>query len=107
MGYEVRTRDLALSEALKAHLDRKLELAIRRYWGHIRRVVVRLSDVNGPRGGVDKRCLIVCHVDGGQIVVHADSRDAYTAVTHAANRLDEQIARRLRRDADAAASRVT
>jgi putative sigma-54 modulation protein len=103
MQYEVRARDFAISDALGAHIDRKLELAVRRFHDRVRRVTVRLGDLNGPRGGVDKRCTIVLSQTNGEtIVVHADSDDAYAAVTRAANSLDEQLARRLRRDAEAA-----
>jgi ribosomal subunit interface protein len=101
MELEIRTRHLELSDALSAHIERKLELAIRRFRDRIRRVTVRLGDSNGPRGGVDKRCTIVLSQKNGEmIVVHADSDDAYAAVTRAANLLDEQLARRLRRDAE-------
>jgi ribosomal subunit interface protein len=102
MECEVRTHHLERSDALDAHIERKLERALRRHRQRVGRVIVRIGDLNGPRGGVDKRCTIVLsHLDGGIIVVHADSDDAYAAVTQAAQRIDEQIGRRLGRGARA------
>ena len=99
---DMRGINLEISDALADHVERKLALALRRYRDRIGHVVVRLADLNGPRGGVDKRCAIVVgYVDGGTTVVHDDSDDIYTAVTRATTRLDEQIARRLRRDREA------
>jgi ribosomal subunit interface protein len=98
MDLIVRTNDLELSEALSAFIDRKVDFAVKRYYDEVGRIVVRLADLNGPRGGVDKRCTIVLSLrDGATLVVSGESDDAYAAVAQAAARLDAQIARHLRR----------
>ena len=105
MDIVVRTNDLELSEALSAHIARKVDFAIKRYYDQVGRIVVRLTDLNGPRGGIDKRCTIVLSLRaGGTIVVSGESDDAYAAVSSAASRLDAQIARRLRRHWEASAA---
>ena len=59
MQLQVRGRNIELTEALRAHVERRLQFALSRFGQRIGRVLVRLADVNGPRGGDDKSC----HVD--------------------------------------------
>lgn len=77
------------------HEDRSTWLASRRFADRIDSVVVRLVDLNGPKGGRDKRCRMAARlsISAPNIVVEAIDADAYLAVSHAAARLDEQITR--------------
>jgi len=60
--------------------------------------VVRLSDINGPRGGNDKRCRIKVPLAGRQDVVIEDTEaDLYVAIDRAADRTERALARRLER----------
>jgi ribosome-associated translation inhibitor RaiA len=54
--------NIQLSDELREYVDRRLGLALDRFAHRIERVQVRLEDVNGARGGVDKHCRI--HVFG-------------------------------------------
>jgi len=61
-------------------------------------VRVRLFDVNGPRGGVDKRCSLVVFLDSGPDVVIEDTcDDMYVAVDRAASRAGRAVSRRIAR----------
>jgi ribosome-associated translation inhibitor RaiA len=55
---QVRGRNIELTEELRAHVERRLQFALSRFSQRIDRVVVRLADANGPRGGDDKNCPI-------------------------------------------------
>lgn len=95
---DLRSSNVPISVALREHVARRLDFAIRRFAHRIQRVIVRLVDVNGPRGGPDKRCRIVAYLDGSEVVlVEATDSDAYAAVSQAAIRLDERVARALTR----------
>jgi putative sigma-54 modulation protein len=95
---DLRSSNLTISEALREHVARRLDFAIQHFAGRIRRVVVRLVDVNGPKGGPDKRCRIIAHLaPTGSVIVEATEGDAYAAASQAASRLDERIARALKR----------
>ena len=59
MTIDIRFRGLANSEFLRAHIVRRIHFQLRRLGKALGAVVVRLSDVNGPRGGVDKRCQVM------------------------------------------------
>jgi len=56
-------------------------------------------DINGPRGGVDKRCTVMADVSGAKnkIVVTSESADVYAAVQEACSRLAESVSRAVAR----------
>lgn len=85
----------AIAGQVKKHLDFLFGGGIRR----LRRVDVTLSDLNGPRGGVDKRCLIKVSLDGLRPVVIEDVQpDLYLAIDRAAGRASRTVVRRLALD---------
>jgi hypothetical protein len=51
MQIDIKARDFPLTEALRTHAERRLRLALTRCSDYIQRVVMRLCDDNGPRGG--------------------------------------------------------
>jgi hypothetical protein len=61
--------------ALCAHVERRLHFALGRLKTQIDQVTVKLGDINGPRGGVDKFCRIVVRCPGSAPVV-VEQRDA-------------------------------
>jgi ribosomal subunit interface protein len=98
LDIELRSSNLPISEALHEHVARRIDFAIRRFQGHVARVLVRLVDVNGPKGGPDKRCRIIVRLSPvGSVIVEATDADVYVAASQAAIRLDERVARALTR----------
>jgi putative sigma-54 modulation protein len=85
---------LRLSDGLRRHIRRRLNAALDRFRDHVHEVQVRLSDVNGPRGGVDKRCrMVVSAGRGGVVVVQGTAPNFYQAVDAAAERAARSIRR--------------
>ena len=71
-------------------VERRVRFALRRLNALVPRADVQLADVNGPRGGLDKRCQIALRTDGaGEVVVSSVAGDWRTA-------LDEALARAVR-----------
>jgi ribosomal subunit interface protein len=98
MNIETRSSNVSLSEALHEHILRKLERVLRHFATRIDGVVVRLTDINGPRGGTDKRCRILVRRTGqSSLLVEAVSESPYDAVSHAVARLDERFDRSVTR----------
>lgn len=47
--------------ALRAHAERRFLSALGRFASRLQQVRIRVRDVNGPRGGVDKNCTVEIH----------------------------------------------
>lgn len=98
MQIDIQSRGFPLTEALRQHCERRLRFALGPASGKLRSVAVRLSDVNGPRGGVDKRCTIRAIAPGAPPVVIAQyETDIYVAIDRAADRIARSLARRMQR----------
>lgn len=98
MRIDIQARGFDLTEGLREHTERRLHFALSWASYGVRTITVRLSDVNGPRGGNDKRCCIQVPFSGGQDVVIEDTEaDLYVAIDRAADRTERSVARRLKR----------
>lgn len=94
MNLEMRNCNMDKSEFLNEHVMEQVERAVHRFRDRIRRITVRLTDLNGPKGGVDKRCRITAELlHSPPLVVEGESDDAYDAVAQAAARLGRVTAR--------------
>lgn len=73
----------------------RLESRFGRFAGRVRSLTVRLTDVNGPRGGPDKKCLIAVHLTHPRrvIVVEDVDTDHDVVVSRAAERTARAILR--------------
>jgi ribosome-associated translation inhibitor RaiA len=65
----IRAFGVPLADADKAYLRRKLGRKLGKFARRIERTSVRIEDVNGPRGGVDKLCRIKVVLGGLPSVV--------------------------------------
>lgn len=98
IDFVIRTSTDDIAATLRAYTARRLSFALRRFEHRVRRVKVRLIDLNGPRRGVDSRCSMTVElVHGGSIVVEATTARPFTSVTRAASRLKEAVRRELTR----------
>lgn len=98
MQLEIQARDFTLTRALRGHIERRLGFAFSTRHEHIQRILVRLSDVNGPRGGNDKCCHIqVILARTTDVVIEDTEADMYVAIDRAAERASRTLARRLAR----------
>lgn len=78
--------------------ERRLRFVLRRLSWLVPRARVRLSDVNGPRGGVDKRCQVELSTDGaGSVVITAVARQWRSAIDSALSRAARVLLRLWRR----------
>lgn len=76
----------------------RLRFALRRLAWLVPRARVQLDDVNGPGGGVDKRCRVELKTDtNGTVVVTSLARDWRTAIDSAIRRVAFAAVRTWRR----------
>ncbi|HHJ19638.1 MAG TPA: HPF/RaiA family ribosome-associated protein [Gammaproteobacteria bacterium] len=98
MKIDIQARQFTLTEALRNHTERRLHFALTCCDSHIQRVVIRLSDINGPRGGEDKRCHLQVVLSGlPDVVVDDVESDLYVAIDRAADRAGRTVVRKIER----------
>ncbi len=98
MQIDIQARNFSLTDALRSHAERRLRFALTCRDDHIQRVVMRLSDINGPRGGSDKRCHLRVVLAGlPDVVVEDTEGDLYTAIDRATDRAGRTLVRKIDR----------
>lgn len=98
MRIDVSTGADVADPTLRPHIERKLLFALGRFWRRIERVDVRLSDDNGPRGGIDKRCRLQVSLRSmDPLVVTAVDADFHGAISRAADKAGQALVRRIER----------
>jgi len=101
MQIDIKASNFSLTKSLRRHVEGRLRGNLTFYDENILRTIVRLSDINGPRGGADKCCH--CHVVLAglpDVVVEDIEADLYLAIGRAANRAGRTVRRRLARKRD-------
>jgi len=87
-----------LDDGLKDFITRRLHFALGRFAPRISRLTVRLTDVNGPRGGVDKRCRITAELTPrGEVAIEGMGDDPVSLAADAAKRIGRAVRRELER----------
>jgi hypothetical protein len=86
---------------LRELTERRVRFVLRRLTWMVPHAEVQFSDVNGPRGGVDKRCRVALRTDGtGSVVVASVANDWRTALDNALARAARFLMRLWRRGGD-------
>lgn len=89
------------ADELRDVAQRRMRFVFRRFEWLVPKATVRLSDVNGPRGGIDKRCQVEIRSDvAGTVVVASVARDWRTALDKALSRAARFLTRQWRRGND-------
>jgi ribosome-associated translation inhibitor RaiA len=93
------TRDI--SDALRQYVERRLQFALDRFAARIDRIEIRLEDVNGPRGGLDRRCRVgLVGRPSWRIHVEGSGATFEEAIDAAATRAARSVGRLLTRVAE-------
>lgn len=86
------------AQQLRTAAIRRVRFAMRRLSWLAPHVNVQLSDVNGQRGGVDKRCHIeMTTTSGAQVIVTSMARDWLSALQSALTRASRALLNSLKR----------
>jgi putative sigma-54 modulation protein len=96
MKVEIRSKAFTVTDGIRQHAERRLSFALGRF-RDIRRVVVCVGDLNGPKGGTDKFCRIAAEFGFTTALVEEVQPDLYVAISSAAHRLALKAARDLER----------
>jgi ribosome-associated translation inhibitor RaiA len=98
MKIDLHCEGVPASDRLKRHVQRRLGQALGRFRDRVQWARVWLKDVNGPRGGTDKACLVQLRVKGASdIILQEREADAHCAFDRAAGRVIHALTRQLGR----------
>lgn len=98
MDIQVRFSGLEGSRALREHAIGRVHVHLGRFRRQLGRVTVCIEDVNGPKGGVDKRCAVTVRGNRfGSATVEERGSDAYAIVGPALERAARSVSRSMER----------
>ena len=87
MQIQIKQKNIELTPGLLQHIERRLQFALGRFNGRVRLAVVRLQDLNGPKGGGDQECALEIHTSWHtRIRIQERDENAFAAVSRAAER---------------------
>lgn len=98
MKIDVRLRGIEHPESLRDHATRRIHLQLSRFGPELSEVIVRISDLNGPRGGLDKHCRITLRGRRfRELILDEVSDDPRLVMEAALDRIARLLARELAR----------
>ena len=107
MNIDIQTSGVTASAGLRRFVRRRVDFAFSTRSDQIGRIMVRLSDVNGPRGGDDKSCLVQVRMPGQpDVVIENIESNLYVAIHRAIDRAGWTAARKLERQRRKARARL-
>jgi putative sigma-54 modulation protein len=109
MDTDIRILSTDLTEALQSHIKRRLHFSLGRFGKRVGRVRVRITDVNGPRGGPDKSCHISAELlpSGMTLLQQTADTNLYAAIGQATQGIARSFARALGRNRERKRKRET
>lgn len=91
----LRTQGVELNEELRREAGRRLMFALDRHQDRLSELTVFISDLNGPRGGVDKLCQVTAVLKGlPPLTILEQTHNVLSGLTRAGRRLALRIDRR-------------
>ena len=95
---ETRTLGFGPTDAIVGHVESRMDAALAPFSSLVKKIMIRLEDVNAGRGGTDKRCSVVVTLRRrGVVVAEAIHADLYAAIDEAASRIRRSVRRAARR----------
>jgi len=101
MQFDIQASDFSLTDAFRNYTVRRLRYALSAKGDQIQRVIVRLSNISGPRGVAYKRCHIQVVLEQlDDVTIEDIETDLYTAIDRGTERAGNTVERRLARERD-------
>ena len=98
MKSTIIAKGIDASQSLREYIMERVDLALVRAQDSINFINIRISDLNGPKGGVGKRCQIHLKLSGlPTVVVTGVSASIIDAIDYAAQRAAKVVERVLSR----------
>ena len=101
MKVVIRSNDFTLTDSLRTFLNEQVRKSMSVCARNIELITIRLKDINGPKGGVDKECIVEIQIaNQSPVVVKKRNSDAYRGIRQAVTRAARVALRRLRKRQD-------
>ena len=98
MQISIQAQGFRLTPALSEYVKRRLWFALSRSSEKIHRINVWLADINGPRGGIDKRCRLEVRMPKQPaVMIEQFDSDMYTAISRSAATAGRRVMGKLKR----------
>lgn len=95
MEVQIKAKGLPAAKNLRNHAARRVRSALERFGHVIQSVTVRMSDINGPRGGADKLCRIVIQMKSRSVVMEELGSDMRRVVDRLSDRVQYSVSRQM------------
>ena len=94
----IQSSSFKLTRSLKHYVEKKIKNSLGRRTDDVKRIYVRLFDINGPHGGIDKRChLHLTLPNMADVVIQNTQDNLYDAINLASIKAKSTLNRRLSR----------
>jgi len=94
MRLDIRSMHLELDHGALAHIRRRFEQGLEHFARYIVRGRIILSDVNGPKGGADKHCLVQLRLRrASEVIIVEEGVELFSVIDRAADRLAVAVSR--------------
>jgi len=87
MKIDIQAKTFVLTKTLKKHTEQKVKTSLFACSSQLKKVIIRLSDINRVKGGKDKLChiqVIPTHTSRPDVIINSTEKDMYKAIDKAA-----------------------
>ena len=99
MKLSIKFRKVAANGDLIDYVNRRISFAFSRTKHAIHSTEVTISDINGPKGGIDKECLVVIKPVGMTRIVISERRaNLQQAIDRCITRANQNLTRKIKRN---------
>jgi ribosome-associated translation inhibitor RaiA len=94
----IKDKQKQIGSSATEHIMDKVEAAFSKFGQHVVSVDLIIEDVNGPRGGIDKKCQLLVNIRGMKsVVVSTKKASASRAIAKAIAKAKRTTNRKLKR----------
>ena len=95
---KIKIKNDLKSEELSKHIRLQISKTLGRFRDYVKSLSIRIFDLNGPKGGADKKCLVCVTKTGSkQLVFEATSANSQIAVDQAIHGIIDVIQKEISR----------
>jgi len=92
MQLDIRSRNVAVTGELRQHIERRVGQALNRFKPYISSARIALTDVNGPKGGMDKVCRLTVVLAGSDpVAVTEYGSNLFQIVGRLSDRINQRV----------------